>query len=141
MSPSRRWYRFASAWLLVAAGGHLAAHWRFYLATDSFDAPRRAVMQAMQAYVVFPAWNASLWTVLQMFSLCFAILLALLGAQGWILAREGDPRALRRHAIRNALLCLAGALAVAVLHPLPQPLAILGAAAALFAASALARGD
>ncbi len=47
MSPSRRWYRIAAGFLLVAAGGHLAAHWRFYLATDAFDAPRRAAMASM----------------------------------------------------------------------------------------------
>lgn len=141
MSPSRRWYRIASGFLLVAAGGHLAAHWRFYLATDAFDAPRRAVMEAMQAYVVFPPTGATLWTVLQMFSLCFAILLALFGTQGWFLAREAESAALRRHAIRHTVLCFVAVLALAALHPVPQALAIFGGALLLFGASALSRRD
>jgi hypothetical protein len=95
----------------------------------------------MKAYGVFAPTGATLWTVLQMFSLCFAILLALLGTQGWILARECEPPALRRHAIRNALLCAIGALAVALLHPLPQPLLVLGGAGVLYALSAVARRD
>lgn len=141
MPGLRGWYRIASGWLLVAAGAHLAAHWRFYLATDAFDASRRTVMEAMQAYVVFPPTGATLWTVLQMFSLCFAVLLALLGTQGWFLAREADRAALRRHAIRNAVLCFVAALVLAALHPVPQALVILGGAMLLFGASALVRGD
>ena len=141
MSPSRRWYRLASGFLLVAAGGHLAAHWRFYLATEGFDTPRRAVMDAMQAYVVHPPTGSSLWTVLQMFSLAFVALLALLGTQGWFLAIEADGAALRRHAIRQALLCFVSVLALAALHPVPQALAIFGGATLLFGASALARRD
>jgi hypothetical protein len=141
MPGLRGWYRIASGLLLVAAGAHLVAHWRFYLDAASFDAPRRAVMAAMQSYVVFPPTGGTLWTVLQMFSLCFAILLAVLGTQGWILARECEPAALRRHAIRNALLCAIGALAVALLHPLPQPLLVLGAACMLHVLAAIARRD
>jgi hypothetical protein len=139
MDPARRWYRFAAGWLLVAAGAHLAGHWVFYLDVDGFSAERRAVMQAMQAYVVFAPTGASLWTVLQMFSLAFAALLALAGCMSWFDAREADAWALQRHAIRNALLCGVALLAIAALHPVPQALGIFGGATILFALAARPR--
>lgn len=141
MPGLRGWHRIASGFLLVAAGAHLVAHWRFYLGTDAFDPPRRTVMEAMQAFVVFPPTGATLWTVLQMFGLCFAIVFALLGTHGWFLAREADPAALRRHAIRNAVLCFVATLALAALHPVPQAQVIVGGAMLLFGAGALVRGD
>lgn len=139
MSPTRRWHRIASAWLLIAAGAHFTGHWRAYLAVDRFEPARRAAMQAMQDVVLYPPWQVTLWTALGFFSLSFGLLLAAFGASQWILAREADPRTLRRHALRNALLCALATAMAALLHPLPAGLVVLGGAALLFALAAWPR--
>jgi hypothetical protein len=139
MGWTRRWYQAGSALLLIAAGLHLAAHWRAYVAVERFDPARRSVMEAMQAYVLYAPLGATLWTALGYFSLAYAALLALLGTSHWILAREADPRTLRRHALRNGVLCLLAAIGAALLHPLPQGLAVLLLAALLFGLAAWPR--
>ena len=142
MSWTRSWHKSGSAFLLVAAGAHLAAHWRAYVAYDESDPARRAVIDAMRAYRLHPELDASLWTALGAFSLGFAALLALLGTTHWILAREAEPRVLRRHALRTSLLCAVATLALCWLHPLPLPILILGIGAMCFAFAAWPRrGD
>jgi hypothetical protein len=133
VSWSRRWYRAGSAWLLIAAGAHLSAHWRAYVATDAFDPSRARAMEAMQAHVLYAPLGVTLWTALGFFSLAFGVLLAAFGTTHWILAREAEPRVLRRHAFRNAIIGILATSAAAWLHPLPLGLAILGGATLLFA--------
>jgi hypothetical protein len=140
MSWSRRWHKAASAVVLIAAGAHLAAHWSaFVRESDSTDPLRQAAVQAMQAYIVYPPLGTSLWTVLGGFSLAYASTLILFGTSQWILAREADPRTLRRHALRNTVLLLLASLALWQLHPMPQTLIVFLAAALLFALAALPR--
>ena len=140
MSPTRRWHRIASAVVLIAAGAHLAQHWAAFVdATPSSDPARRAALEAMQAYVVYAPLGTTLWTVLGAFSLAYGATLAAFGTSQWILAREADPRTLRRHALRNALLLGAAALALALLHPQPQLMFVLALAALAYAAAAWPR--
>jgi len=140
VSWTRRWHRAASAVLLVASGVHLAAHRAAFLVDDDRgEATRRAAIDAMQAYVVFPPWGTTLWTVLGAFSLAYAAALAMFATSQWVLARETDPRTLRRHALRNAVLLLIASLALLALHPQPQLLVVFGAATVLYGAAAWPR--
>ena len=93
----------------------------------------------MQAYVVYEPLGTTLWTVLGAFSLAYAAALVLFGTTQWILAREADPRTLRRHALRNALLLGLATLALFALHPQPQLLFVFGVAALLYALAAVPR--
>jgi hypothetical protein len=140
MNWTRRWHKTASAVLLIAAGMHLAQHWAAFVDTDPSPNPtRRAAIDAMQAHIVYPPLGTTLWTVLGAFSLGYAIALALFGTSQWILAREADPRTLRRHAVRNAVLLGTGTLAMLALHPQPQLVFVLGSSALLFALAAWPR--
>ena len=139
MSPTRRWHRIASATLLISAGAHLGGHWVHYVRIDPADGARIAARDAMQAVVLFEALGTTLWTALGFFSLAFSLMLILFGTSQWILAREADPLTLRRHALRNALLCLCSALAVLVLHPVPQGLVIFLASSILYGIAAWPR--
>jgi hypothetical protein len=139
MSWTRRWHRIGSAWLLIAAGSHLPVHWGAYVATGGFDPARRELMQAMQSFVVYEPLGTTMWTVLGFFSLSFSALLALWGTTHWVLAREADPRTLRRHALRNAVLCLLATAGIGALHLLPQGMLIFAVAAVLFGLAAWPR--
>ena len=140
MSWTRRWHKSASAVLLIASGMHLTQHWAAFVdATPSGEPARRAALEAMQAYVVYAPLGTTLWTVLGAFSLGYAAALALFGTSQWILAREADPRTLRRHALRNAVLLLAATIAMFFLHPQPQLLFVFAASALLFGLAALPR--
>lgn len=119
----------------------LALHWRLYVAVDGFDAPRRELMHAMQAYELYGPLGTTMWTALGFFSLSYAALLAVYGTSQWILAREAEVRTLRRHALRSAVLLGGITLAAAALHPLPQGLAVLGLATLLFGFAAVPRPD
>jgi hypothetical protein len=141
VSWTRRWHRAASAVLLIAAGAHLTAHWRAFVVGEADDPLHRAAIDAMQGVVLHAGLGATLWTALGFFSLAFAALLALFGTTQWILAREADPRTLRRHALRNALLCVLATGAVALWHPMPQGLVVFGAAGVLFALAAVPRAQ
>jgi hypothetical protein len=142
VSWTRRWHRTASAVLLIASGMQLGLHWQLYVDVARFDAPRRSLMQAMQSYELYGPLGTSMWTALGFFSLAYAALLAVFGTSQWILARESDARTLRRHALRNTLLLGGTTLAAALLHPLPQGLAVLGIATLLFGCAAVPRpGD
>ena len=140
MSWTRRWHKSASAVLLITAGMHLAQHWAAFVdAAPSPDPVRRAALEAMQAYIVYPPLGTTLWTVLGAFSLGYAAALALFGTTHWILAREADPRTLRRHALRNAVLLALATLALLALHPQPQLAIVFGIAALLYALAAVPR--
>jgi hypothetical protein len=89
----------------------------------------------MEAHMVLPGWHASAWTVLCMFSLCFALLLVLTGSAWWWMAKELPAPRLRPLAIASSLLCFIGVLLVVLLHPIPQPVVILGLAGLSFAAA------
>jgi hypothetical protein len=141
MSWTRGCHKAGSALLLIGAGLHLTAHWRAYVAVQEFEPARRAAMQALQSYVLYPPLGTTLWTALGFFSLGYGALLALLGTTHWVLAREADPRTLRRHALRNAVLAVLAAGAALALHPLPQGVAVLALAALLFGLAALPRPD
>lgn len=108
---TRGWHRAASALALIAAGAHFAQH-----------------------LSVFPAGSP-----VGAFSFSYAVLLALFGTSQWILAREADPRTLRRHALRNAVLLLIALAMLAWRHPQPQVLVVLGAMALLYALAAWPR--
>lgn len=140
MSPTRRWHKTASAMLLVAAGVHLALHFSTFVgAAPAGDAARRSAIAAMQAYVVYEPLGTTLWTVMGAFSLAYAAVLILFATSQWILAREADPRTLRRHALRNAVLATIAQIALYVLHPQPQLLVVFGLAAVMYALAAWPR--
>lgn len=125
--------------LLIAAGAHLTQHWSTFVKATPSEGARRTAIEAMQAYVIYAPLGTTLWTVLGAFSLAYAAALALFGTSQWILAREADPRTLRRHALRNALLLALAALALLLLHPQPQLLFVFGVAALLYALAAWPR--
>lgn len=139
MSWTRRWHRAGSALLLIASGMQLSLHWKLYVAVEGFDAPRRELMRAMQSYELYGPLGTTMWTALGFFSLAYAALLAVFGTSQWVLAREADPRTLRRHALRVAALLGGTTLAAAALHPLPQGLAVLALATLLFGFAAVPR--
>lgn len=111
-SPTRRWHRLASAVVLIAAGLHVSLHLRSFERGDG---------------------------ALASFSLAYAALLILFGTSQWILAREADPRTLRRHALRNALLFALADVALLLLHPQPHVVFVFAAAAMLYAVAAWPR--
>lgn len=125
--------------LLIAAGAHLAQHWSTFVKVAPSTGARRTAIQAMQAYVIYEPLGTTLWTVLGAFSLAYAAALASFGTAQWVLAREADPRTLRRHALRNAVLLGLATLALLVLHPQPQLLFVFGVAALLYALAAWPR--
>ena len=109
LAPSERrgrwYYKAASAWLLMGAGGHLAGHWLRY---------------------------GELEPLLRLYSLGFGLLLAILGTQNWRLALETPRAVLQRHAWRNGLLFAVAALALLLTYPLPPPLLVCAIASASF---------
>jgi hypothetical protein len=125
--------------MLIAAGSHGVAHWRAFVAVDGLNPTQREAMRAMQAVLLYEPWQTSWWTALGFFSLAFALLLMAFGVSQWVLARETDPRTLRRHALRNAVVCGGGTAVTLVLHPLPAGAIVLGVAALLFALAAWPR--
>lgn len=128
----RRGVKCAASIFLISAGMHTAAHYKYFVDRDGADAARGQLRQMMEAHIVLPSWHASEWTVLCMFSLCFAILLALAGTAWWWMAKELPAPRLRPLATASAILCLGGMLLVGLLHPMPQPIVILGLAGLSF---------
>jgi hypothetical protein len=117
--------RFAAGVFLISAGMQAMAHYQFYVAGTGLDERRRAVMQAMQAYVLVPRLGTTLWTLHCMFSLSFAILLILTGTAYWWMAKDMPAQKLRPLATASAGLCLAACLLVAVAYPVMQTVLIL----------------
>ncbi len=128
----RRGVKAAASIFLISAGMHATAHYRYFIDRSTEDASRKQLRQVLEAHVVIPAWDATEWTVLCMFSLCFAILLVLAGTAWWWMAKDLPAPRLRSLATASALLCLLGTLLVALLHPMPQSIVILGLAGLSF---------
>lgn len=124
-SSMRRGVRVAAGVFLIASGMQAVAHYHFYLRADALDGPRRELVQALQNAVVVPAFGTTMWTVLCMFSLSFAILLALAGTAYWWMAKDLPAPRLRPLATASAWLCLAGTAAMALLHPVLHTVLIL----------------
>jgi len=133
----RRGVKAAASIFLISAGMHATAHYHYFIDRGTEDASRTQLRQALEAHVVVPAWHATEWTVLCMFSLCFAILLMLTGSAWWWMAKELPAARLRALATASALLCCLGTLLVAVLHPMPQPIVIFALAGLSFSAASL----
>ena len=128
----RRGVNSAASILLISSGIHAAAHYHYYLSDNAADPSRNALKTVMQAHMVIPAWNASAWTVLCAFSLCVALLMGLCGTAFWWMGKEMPAARLRPLATASAGLCLGSALLILLLHPIPQPVVILGGAGVCF---------
>ncbi|HEY6942655.1 LIC_13387 family protein [Dokdonella sp.] len=121
--------RSAGSVLLIASGVHASAHYRAFVDTASFDAPRRALMDAMRAYVILPRWGVDAWTMLCGYSLCFAILLMLCGTLLWWMGRHLAATRLRPLAAASALVLCVGIALIASLDPMPVQMSVLALAA------------
>lgn len=127
-----RVHRFTSGFLIVAGVAHSIGHWLFYVRVSGFDPRRRALHQAMDAYVADElVLRTTMWDLLQMFSLSFSLLLFFAGISGLVLARAHvDPRTFRAMARFNAVFWSAALAGYVLLHPAIQPVVIAGSAAA-----------
>ena len=124
----RRGVRFAAGVFLIASGMQAVAHYHFYLSGAARGDAQRELMRVLQGYVVAPAFGTTMWTVLCMFSLAFAILLMLAGTAYWWMSKDLPAPRLRPLATASAWLCLAGTAALAILHPVLHAVLILLAA-------------
>ena len=135
-------FRLGAFWLLAAAAGHAAAHYRFYVDESAFPSDRLALVRVMEAFHTGVLDGTSLWTILQMFSLAFGLLLAFAGACNLLLlGTTRDPGVVRRFAGFNAVFWSAAAALVGVMHPVLQTIVIAGTAFLLFGASYLLSPD
>ena len=128
----RRGIRFAAGVFLIASGMQAVAHYHFYIDDRSRGPAAQAIVQALQGYVVAPGFGTTLWTVLCMFSLMFAVLLALAGTAYWWMGKDLPAARLRPLATASAWLCLAATALVALLHPVLHAVVILLAAGLAF---------
>lgn len=133
----RRRYRWAAGWVLISAGAHFAVHWAFQLRVPRFSAAFRDVAEQMQTLQVLPSWGVSLWTLFGMFSLLYALLLGMFGVTQWMLARECEAMALRRHAWRNLVLCAGVSTVLLFVYPVPVFVFTFVVAGALYARAAV----
>lgn len=131
-SSMRRGIRFAAGTFLIASGMQAVAHYQFYLADRARGPAAQELVRALKGYVVAPAFGTTMWTVLCMFSLAFAILLMLAGTAYWWMAKDLPAPRLRPLATASAWLCLAGTAAMALLHPVLHTVLILLAAGLAF---------
>ena len=121
--------RSAGSVLLIASGVHASVHYRAFVDTASFDAPRRALMEAMRAYAILPRWGVDAWSMLSGYSLCFAILLMLCGTLLWWMGKHLAAVRLRSLATATVLILCAGIALIAVLDPMPVQMSVLALAA------------
>jgi hypothetical protein len=121
----RRGIKFSAGVFLVSAGMHGMAHYQFYVAGVALDERRRAVIEAMQSYVLVPRFGTTLWTLHCMFSLSFALLLVLAGTAYWWMGKDMPAPKLRALATASAWLCLGGTLLMALAYPVLQTVLIL----------------
>jgi len=121
----RHGVRAGASVLLVASGVHATAHYRAFVRVDTFDAPRRALMAAMQAYEILPRWGINAWTMLSAYSLCFAILLMFGGTLLWWMGKELPAARLRPLASAAALVLFVGVTLLGLLDPAPVQMSIL----------------
>lgn len=124
-SVLRNGVRAAASVLLIASGVHATAHYRAYVRVDSIDAPRRALMAAMQAYEILPRWHVSAWTMLGAYSLCFAILLMFGGTLLWWMGGELPAARLRPLASAAAFVLILGVILLGLFDPAPVQMSIL----------------
>jgi hypothetical protein len=136
-SALRLGVRSAGSVLLISSGVHASVHYRAFVDTASFDAPRRALMQAMRGYAILPRWGVDAWTMLCGYSLCFALLLMLSGTLLWWMGKHLVANRLRPLATATALVLSAGVAVIALLDPMPVQMSVLALAAASLAAGAL----
>jgi hypothetical protein len=128
----RRGVRFAAGVFLIASGMQVVAHWHFYVDDRARGPAAQELVRAMQGYVVAPAFGTTMWTVLCMFSLMFAVLLLLAGTAYWWMGKELPAARLRPLATASAWLCLVSTAIVAVAHPVLHAVLILLAAGLAF---------
>jgi hypothetical protein len=124
-SALRHGVRSGASVLLIASGVHATAHDRAFVHVDTLDAPRRALMTAMQAYEILPRWGVDAWTMLSAYSLCFAVLLMFGGTLLWWLGKELPAARLRPLAGAAALLLFVGVALLGLLDPAPVQMSIL----------------
>jgi hypothetical protein len=136
-SALRLGVRSAGSVLLIASGVHASVHYRAFVDTASFDAPRRALMQAMRAYAILPRWGVDAWTMLCGYSLCFAILLMLSGTLLWWMGKHLVATRLRPLATATALVLFTGVALLALLDPMPVQMSVLALAASCLGAGVL----
>ena len=134
--PGRRWFRLASAWLIVLAGAllmlvvQLLRHWQDVLPPGAASASAEQGQQA--GLIALP--------LLHGLAVAAPLLLFVFASSQWILAKETDPRSLRRHALRNGLLLAALSWPVASIGTLWLGLAFALAAALYLMAAYPPRG-
>lgn len=138
-SSLRSGVRGAAAVLLIASGVHATVHYRAFVDVASFDAPRRALMQAMRAYPILPRWGIDAWTMLCGYSVCFALLLMLCGTLLWWMGKHLDASRMRPLATATAIVLFAGVGLLALLDPMPVQMTVLSLAA-LFLTVGVLRG-
>lgn len=133
----QRWFRIAAAWLIVVAGGLLMLAGQVLRRWQDLVLPTLALEQAGLASQEAVVLAISL---LQGMALAMPLVLFIFGASQWILAKEADPRTLRRHALRNALLFGLVAWPVGSVGPIWLGLAFATAAALFLLAAYPKRG-
>ncbi|MBL8297513.1 MAG: hypothetical protein JNN30_04100 [Rhodanobacteraceae bacterium] len=132
----RRGIRFAASVFLISAGMHAMAHYQYYVADLFADERRRAVVEAMQSYVIVPRFGTTMWTLHCMFSASFAVFLILTGTAYWWMAKDMPLQKLRPLATASAWLCFAATVLVSLAYPVLQTVLILLLAALGFSYAA-----
>lgn len=135
MSKSfKLYYRLASYLLLLSGLGHAFGHYHFYIDRSWFPADRQSVANAMQAYVADGMTGATMWTLLQMFSLSFSLFLFFAGLINLLLLGGDLPREfMRRAALFNLVFWLVSLGLFVILHRVIQPMVICSLVSLCFA--------
>ncbi|MBD8527040.1 hypothetical protein [Pseudomarimonas arenosa] len=133
-SAHQRWFKLASAWLIVLAGALLVLVAQVLRRWEDLVLPALGLVedQLNRDQAVALALD-----LLHGMALASPLLLFVFGTSQWILAKEADLRTLRRHALRNALLLGLSAWPIGSAGPLWLGLAF-ATAAGLYAFSAYA---
>ncbi|MBS1787813.1 MAG: hypothetical protein JST85_08830 [Acidobacteria bacterium] len=130
----RLFYRIASYLLLVSGFGHAVGHYRFYVDRSWFPADRQSVANAMQAYVADSFLHATMWTLLQMFSLSFSLFFLFAGLINLLLlGGELPPEFMKRAARFNLIFWLIALGVFLALHRVIQPIVICSSVSLMFA--------
>jgi len=127
-------YRLASYLLLLSGLGHAFGHYRFYLDRSWFPADRQSVANTMQAYVADNLTGATMWTLLQMFSLSFSLFMLFAGVINLLLlGAELPPEFLKHAALFNLVFWLISLGLFMALHRVIQPVVICSSVSLCFA--------
>lgn len=132
------WNRLASYFLIVSSAGHFVGHYISYEDESRFSPQRLELARRMQAHVAEGPLPISTWTMLQMFSLSFGLLLFLGGLSSLMLIRNDQSISLVARHLKFNTIFWAVSCIVFLLHPVIQPLVIC-TTAALFYGCALWR--